>query len=396
MARPACRTLRARASADPRNEKNPTIPAGAYRVRHRPCVYNSKSPRMNAPAPPSEEAARLRRDALGWFVCRQDAAWALADERAFQAWLSASALHGEAYQSCAAPWQTLDAMPDDLRARMRGQLARDKAALERAPRRSAPRSRRRFLQPLFAAAGAAAVLGGVGYVAWQQLLAQPRWTQAFATERGQQKDIPLPDGSRLRLDTATRIEVVFYRQRREVRLREGQAVFAVQPDASRPFDVLAGPLRVTVVGTRFSVRHTPGQSGHDGVTVAVAQGKVRVARADAPAGQGDSSVLLTPGQQVASDAQGALGPVGPVPAAGIAPWREQRLSFTDVPLGQALEELARYGRTGLVVRDPQVAALRLTGTFDPMNRATLRLALPRVLPVRLQQDGRDTEVLLAR
>jgi transmembrane sensor len=287
-------------------------------------------------------------------------------------------------------------MPDDLRARMRARLARDQAALEREPLLSLPRSRRRFLQPAFAVAGAAAVLGGAGYFAWQQLLAQPQWRQAFATERGQQKDIPLPDGSRLRLDTATRVEVVLYRQRREVRLHEGQAVFSVQADAARPFEVLAGPLRVTVVGTRFSVRHTPGQPGHDGVTVAVEQGKVRVARADAATDPGDPVVFLTPGQQVASDAQGTLGAVGAVPAAGIAPWREQRLSFIDMPLGQALAELARYGRTGLVVRDPQVAALRLTGTFDPLNRATLRLALPRVLPVRLQQDGPDTEVLLAR
>lgn len=351
---------------------------------------------MNAPATPPEEAARLRRDALGWFVRRQDAGWALADERAFRAWLAASLRHGEAYTRCAAPWQTLDAMPDDLRAHMRAQLARDKAALERAPPLSSLRSRRRFLQPVFAAVGAAAVLGGVGYVAWHQLLNRPQWTQAFATERGQQKDIPLPDGSRLRLDTSTRVEVVFYRQRREVRLREGQAVFAVQADESRPFDVLAGTIRVTVVGTRFSVRHTPGQPGNDGVTVAVEQGKVRVARADGPVGDGRPIVLLSPGQQVASDAQGTLGAVGAVPAAGIAPWREQRLSFVDVPLGQALAELARYGRTGLVVRDPQVAALRLTGTFDPTNRATLRLALPRVLPVRLQQDGPDTAVLVAR
>lgn len=57
---------------------------------------------------------------------------------------------------------------------------------------------------------------------------------------------------------------------------EGQAVFSIKGDPSRPFDVLAGPLRITVVGTRSSVRFTPGIRGEEGVQVAVEEGRVRV------------------------------------------------------------------------------------------------------------------------
>ena len=144
-----------------------------------------------------------------------------------------------------------------------------------------------------------------------------------------------------------------------------------------------------MVGTRFAVRYTPGVPCEEGVRVAVEEGRVRVARADG------SGVELAAGQQVASDALGRLGPVAAVPASGIAPWRESRVSFDDTPLAQALAEFSRYGPTRLRVHDPQVAALRLTGTFDPRSLDNFRRVLPRVLPVRLREQGGETEIVAA-
>ena len=338
-------------------------------------------------APLKAAAAEPRQQALGWFVRRQDAAWSGRDERAFQDWMASSPTHEQLYAQCAARWQAFDGMPPDLVAGMHRRLAHDRPVTQ-VPGEPA---RRRFIKPAFAL-GAAFAMIGTGYVAWDRMQASPVWGQAFATERGQQKDVVLPDGSGLRLDTATRVEVAYFRHRREVRLLEGQAVFAVQPDAARPFDVQAGPLRVTVVGTRFAVRHTPGQPGRDGVSVAVEEGKVRVALDGAAS---DAEVYLVAGQRLAVDQAGRFGPVGAVQADGIAPWREQRIGFVDARLDDVLAELARYGPTGLVVRDAGVAALRLSGTFDPLNPATVRLALVRVLPVRLVDDGADTEVVPA-
>ncbi len=347
-----------------------------------------------------DDAQRLRKEALDWFVQRRDAGWRTeAQEQAFQAWLAADPGHADAYAHCSSQWNQLDDMPADLLARMRQNLAQDKARLvTRKP--VADPSRRRFLAWPAASAMAAVGVGGVGYVVWQHIQAQPIYVQAFRTERGQQRTAQLPDGSHMRLDTATQLEVGFYRQRREVRLLDGQAVFEVQPDAGRPFHVLAGATRITVVGTRFSVRYTPGLPGHAGVQVAVEEGKVRVARLDLPVeAQGaydlQAGTLLTAGQQIAADVRGEPGTITAVSADGIAPWREQRVSFVDVPLAQALTELERYAVTGLIVHDPKVAAMRLSGTFDPMATGALRKALPRVLPVRLRDQDGLTEVLAA-
>ncbi|HBK45444.1 MAG TPA: Fe2+-dicitrate sensor protein [Xanthomonadaceae bacterium] len=366
-----------------------------------------------------QNAARQREMALAWFVQRRDASWNDAQEDAFQQWLAADRRHGQMYARCQLQWARLDDLPQELVMRMRRQLEHDERlaqpsgtpvkpdrpipapppARPRQPARAAGPRGHRVLWPLLAAASIAALVVCIGWRFWQHDQDRPVFVQSFSTERGQQRDIPLPDGTRLRLDTATRIEVTYYRHRRQARLLDGQALFAVQADARRPFQVLAGPLRVTVVGTRFSVRHTPGIPGSDGVQVAVEQGKVDVGRPGAQtdsAMHGRASVLLVAGQQVTSDPQGVLGKVGSVPATGIAPWSAQRVSFVDVPLRQAIAEFERYGRTGMLVRDPAVAALRLSGTFDPMDPATLRRALPRVLPVRLRQTGNVTELLPAQ
>jgi len=350
---------------------------------------------MTPSLPLPEEASRLRQEVLDWFVRRHREDWSAGDERLFRAWTDADPKHADAYRQWEVRWQAFDAIAPETVANWRGGFAGNRATAS---------TRRGFLKPAFALAAAGVVAGG-GYLGWSHLQAQPVFMQAFGTQRGQQLEVPLPDGTVLRLDTATRLEVRYFRQRREVRLIDGQAVFAVQSDAQRPFDVLAGPLQVRVVGTRFAVRYTPAIAGAEGGRVSVEQGRVRVARRDrapdgnwagpAPDAELQGAVFLTAGQQVHSDAEGVLAAISAVPGDGIAPWREHRLSFVDTPLARALAELERYGSTGLVVRDPSVAALRLSGTFDPRDARTLRRALPSALPVRLKGDGPVAEIVPA-
>lgn len=345
---------------------------------------------------PAASQDDLDTEALDWFVRHSRGPHNAQADARLQAWLADRPDRQAAYARWQADWRRLDALPASGVEQLRRQLAADQAAAQTAGRRPALQGWRhgwRGAWSLAPRAALAAVLlsvaGGGGLLAWNHWQQQPVFAQDFSTGRGQQLNVQLPDGSQLRLDTATRAEVVLYRQRREVRLPQGQAVFQVQGDAARPFDVLAGGVKVTVVGTQFSVRHLQGEP----VQVAVQQGRVQVtAAAGAGATQPPSSVLLQAGQQVAADA-GGLQPVAPVPAAGIAPWRDGRISFDNVPLARALAEFERYGATGLSVRDPDVAALRLSGTFDPRRLDNFRRALPKVLPVRLQQDGAQTEIV---
>ena len=324
---------------------------------------------LPASLPADPPLAEIERLALHWFVrCAGGTPLDAAERAALQAWLAADAAHAAALARWRGDWRSLDALPSAGVQRLRRQLASE---------RGARRHERRWAGGLLA--GLLMAVSGLGWAWWQA----PVFAQQFATARGQQLEVSLPDGSQLRLDSASRAEVTLYRSRREVRLSEGQTVFQVKGDAARPFEVLAGPLRITVVGTRFAVRHTPGMPGHGGASVAVEEGRVQV-----QAGAGQPALLLTAGQHVSSAADGRLGPVSAVAAAGIAPWRESRLSVVDMPLSAVLAEFERYGPVPWVLRDPAVAALRVSGSFDLRRFDTFGRILPQVLAVSLhEQDG---------
>lgn len=253
---------------------------------------------------------------------------------------------------------------------------------------------------LFSQATTAAVvfviLGG-GWMGWEHWQRQPTFEEIYATLRGQQLTANLPDGSALMLDTATRAKATLYRDRREVELVEGQAMFRVQSDRAHPFHVRAGQLRITVIGTRFSVRHTQSGMGARNTVIEVEEGRVRVVRIDPAASENalkqETFIELTAGQTVMADREGWLGPVASLPVGAIAVWRDGRVSFDNTPLALALAEFERYGSTGLIVRDPAVAAMPVGGSYRLRELQSFMDALPQVLPVRLVRAGGVTEVV---
>ncbi len=295
----------------------------------------------------------------------------------FAAWLAADAQHAQAYAQLKDTHRAARKIPAQVAARW----AVPPAAAP-SPRRPLLRSLR--VLPYAAAAMLLLSVGAGGYQWWQQ---QPTFSQAYATARGQRLAVALPDGSSMQLDTATQLHVTLYRQRREVRLAHGEALFQVQAKQGQPFNVLSGPLTVTVVGTQFSVRNTVAHNGQ--LRVAVQHGHVRVA------GAGQDLVDLRAGQGVSSDAGGRLTEVASLAPSSVASWRNGRVTFDNVPLGAALAEFERYGDTGLAVRDPAVARLRIGGSFSLTQLDRFAAALPQLLPVHVVRDGAVSEIRMA-
>jgi len=314
--------------------------------------------------------------AASWQVRRQDGLSA-SEEAQFQAWLAADSEHRQAYARMDGVWSGLG----ELHPTAVAQLAR-----------AMPEPKKRaFRLPLVTAALAISAVCS-GWSGWNYYQQQPVFHQSFASARGEQLDVHLPDGSVMKLDTATRVEVTLYRQRREVRLPEGQVNFYVRADKARPFDVLTDSLRVTVVGTHFAVRNT--RAGLGGEAVTVEEGRVRVASLHDVAGS-TGAVELTAGESVQANRAGALGTVDTRLAHGALLWREGRINFDNTPLAQAVAEFERYGDTRLVIKDAEVAAMRVNGSFDTRLAADFGSALPQVLPVRLRKHGGVTEIVAA-
>lgn len=353
----------------------------------------------------------MEQEAATWAV-RQHGGLDAHGHAELQDWLAADPRHATALDVMARTLQEVQQIAGEDASRLRAGLA-DREAPIRQARGSTPRrwrlslrgvQVRHFLPHAAVALGAAFVVGAGGLHWWMQ----PTFVQAYASQRGQQIVATLPDdavaGSTVQLDTATRIQARLYRDRREVELGDGGAMFSVHPDPARPFHVFAGDMRITVLGTRFSVRHAASGVDAGRTVVAVEEGHVRVESRTAPASPVDPSqasaspmVELSGGQMlegpVLGDKETGIGTVTPVAPASVAQWRSGRVSFDRTPLAQALAEFERYGPTGLVVRDPAVARLPVSGSYGLRQHQRFAEFLPHLLPVRLVQRGSTTEIV---
>jgi hypothetical protein len=81
-----------------------------------------------------------------------------------------------------------------------------------------------------------------------------RRDNAIVTGVGQQQVRLLPDGTRIVLNTDTRIEVDYDERERRVRLIRGEAWFEVSKRPTWPFLVRAGGREIRALGTSFIVR----------------------------------------------------------------------------------------------------------------------------------------------
>jgi transmembrane sensor len=281
----------------------------------------------------------VTRQANEWIVRLRDEAAQPADFAAFEAWLAANPDHRSAYDHA-----------HDAVARI-GSLGAD---LTRHVERRA-RQRRH----MGAVAGvAAAVLLTAGLVVAPRVFGPP----AYDSQIGEQRVIALNDGSRIELNTNTRLIVRYSESERRIELLHGEALFDVAHDTSRPFIVEADGRSVRAVGTKFTVRSDP-----DGaLSVMVVEGIVAVSP---PAAKGAAAPappppLLKAGQQL--DVTGGRPALTVVPSAEIErnlSWRTGWLEFNGQPLSLAASEVARYTGVRFAIGDPDLGAMPVWAYF---------------------------------
>jgi len=294
----------------------------------------------------------------------------------FDAWLAASPDNRAAYGRALALLQDFDARAGDVLARL------DARAAAPAPRRTlsgrpAPR-RRRVGAGWWAAGFGAALAAGLAVVVMPPAIIHPASAQAYATAKGQHQRVTLADGSLIDLDAETQLRVRFQGSERRVALVEGQAIFDVVHDASRPFVVEAGGRLVRDVGTQFDVRARGGQ-----LTVTVARGRVEVTpQAPGSAAAQGQDVLLGPGQRFELDAPTAAPQLSAVDPQETFSWRSGRLVYRARPLGEVVADLNRQFVEQITIADPELAKLPITGVIVLDNPRAVMSRLSLLLPIR--------------
>lgn len=308
---------------------------------------------------------QLQAQAAAWFAKLQAREVSAATLNDFREWRKLPGRR-QAYADIEAIWRQSGGLRND---------ADIAAALEQA-RIAAPAPRGRPW--LWAVAGGLASLMLAAGVYWG---AQRNTLQ---TGIGEQRIVRLADGSRLRLDTRTKVRVAFAPDQRIVHLDRGQAFFDVAKDPDRPFEVRAGQTRVRALGTRFDVRRDGDQ-----VRAVLVAGSIEV---ETRAGTESRRWRLRPGQQITPAAPQAQPKPANVPVA--TSWTSGRTIFERVPLAEAAHEMNRYSRIQVTIADDATARMVVSGAFDSGDMKAFIEAVTALYPVRAETVN-EGEIRLA-
>ena len=196
----------------------------------------------------------------------------------------------------------------------------------------------------------------------------------------------LEDGTVVQLRPGATIQVEFTVRERRVLLTHGEALFDVRKDASRPFVVVAGGVRLRAVGTSFSV----GLSG-DAVEMLVTEGTVAVERTFwpesavsggrepslAPAAHGSQGVERAPWAMVSAGNRIVVAvdprspptvvPVTPLETSQRLAWRVPRLDFNATPLAEVVELLNRHRSQPIEIESERLRRLEISGSLRADN-----------------------------
>jgi transmembrane sensor len=289
--------------------------------------------------------------AADWHCLMEDGEPSKEQVTLFIAWLDSDHRHRLAYQAVENTWDTLgNASVDPRILRLR------RAALE-TPRKTMGSGFRSFA---IAASLLVAIAATVGLALRFSLFGADSDPDIFTTQVGERANITLPDGSSVVLNTASRIHVAYDAEVRRVQLLAGQAWFDVAKNQPRPFLVEAGNRVVTAHGTAFDVK----LGAQTEVQVTLIEGRVSVDalnRSDSSTNMPEH-VDLVPGEQlIAVPAKGMFKRRTDVTKA--TSWREGRIIFDDDTLEAAVAEVNRYSPNKVVLGDPRLKSLRLSGVF---------------------------------
>lgn len=300
-------------------------------------------------------------EAADWLVKLDGGRLSAKDRRALRTWLSEDPEHAQALKRLVSIWSDMDIVLNDLPDTHQSKTRNILSILLPA----------KWLSPALIAV----FLGVVGLSVWlyfpvdRQSIIE---TAFHATEVGIQHVEQFSDGSMAHLNTDSIIETEYSNSSRIVRLLRGEAMFDVVHDPIRPFIVYAGNQQVKVVGTKFVVRLTS-----ENIIVTVTDGQVQLSKRQKTessiavdqvmTGQQQEVILVSEGEEV------EIGNKVEVPELKVVSdeeldrrfsWLSGQLVFRDERLEQIIKEISRYVPARIVIEDPDLKDVRISGRFE--------------------------------
>ena len=286
---------------------------------------------MSTSGSPTERVVQraARAEAAAWIVRLHGPHRCAELEAAFRAWLQAHPENGKQFERVTEVWDAGSSVP-----------------VPGVPRMTRWKEEPRRRQWSLAAALLLLLCGLAGWITWRA------WVDpSYTTGVGEQRVVRLDDGTRLSLNSGTRVVITYSDSERRVELVRGEAFFEVAHNAARPFIVTAGDQQVVAIGTTFVVRYEAARTA-----ITLLEGSVKVSPAT------DMGLTLAPGERVTFAAGGSRRLDEPKIEA-VTAWRRGEVMLDSTQLEEAVAELNRYDKNTLIIDDPQIATLSISGIY---------------------------------
>lgn len=300
-----------------------------------------------------------------------------AEQEAFDAWLTADPAHVDLLGEAAAIWHGIGESADTP------EMIRYRAeAVETLRQANARRWSHAVNWRRWTGIAASLVLIA-GLVAY--FLHDP--TVSYTTGAGERRVVQLEDGSRLTLDGSTRVDVRMERERRRLALVSGRAKFDVAHDPLRPLSVLARNRLTVATGTSFSVELLPHQ-----VRVVLYEGRIEVLAQPArdaptaPLPRGSAAAGLTSGRELIASTENTATRIASLDVRQSLSWESGMVHFDGEPLALAVERMNRDARQPLVLADPSIAELSVSGIFNSRDTTAFVEGITTLYPITAQEE----------
>lgn len=243
------------------------------------------------------------------------------------------------------------------------------------------KKKRKSLKPLLAAAGSIAAAIAVIFSLfrlYEDVSRQDIYYECIETTYGERKDITLPDGSMVILNSCSRLRypTKFTQQTREVRL-QGEAFFDVAKDPDRQFVVSAGQFCVKVLGTAFNIK----SYDMDEITsVKVDRGKVQIEMPEATMRlSAQERVEVNSLRSTIKKHQDLYETAG---------WRKGCLYFDATPIQDVARELEREYNCSIVFQEGQEFDNLISGEHDNQSLESVLQSLEYISGIKYKKNNR--------
>jgi transmembrane sensor len=273
-------------------------------------------------------------------------------DRGLQLWLKDDAARALALEAANEVWDEVGSLQGAVIAR----------SLQSIPQKEKPRQSTRW------AIAAALLLAALSAL----------WTTrdpGIVSGIGEQRTLVLEDGSRVLLNTASKLIVRYSAKAREVELETGEARFYVAKSPGRPFVVMAGSREIKALGTSFLVRRDDRSTA-----ITLIEGKVSI-----------GAEILRPGQRL-TFASGKTAKIDVPALEKVTAWERGEVVMDGMHLRDAIAEMNRYTENALVVPDPRVADLLISGVFHSGDSMSFANAVANTYRLRVTAGKREIRI----